>query len=351
MSLIYRNAGLGDVSSPDPSLVRALQTDLRALGYLKRNIDGQFGNLTRLAVRWLQFDLLHNQGNSSAGDGSSPVAMTDYNSGVSSVTGIVDIGLADSIEALLDEPRIPPLPRSADPKSANRAAIARVAGTASAVAPPPYLLAIFTQESAGEHFACPQHGGDSDTFLTVGLDTDPDPADRIRSRGYGLAQHTLFHHPPRPEEVTDFMLDPLRNAQTAFAKLRDKFDHFVVGSNPSTRADDRNAEHPLLALRLCRYKPNDPRYLSGCQDCARQARKVDITPATPLYHLASQTYGDAKNYRNPTYFGVPDRADFQCDWPYAARRYNGGGPDSFNYQAKILMNLLITKPGPIGGEA
>ena len=131
MSLVYRNAGLGGVNSPDLLLVRALQTDLRVLGYLKRNIDGQFGNLTRLAVRRLQFDLLQNQGKSSAGDGSAPVAISDYNRGVSSVTGIVDIGLADSIEALLDEPRIPPLPRSADPKSANRAAIARVAGTAT----------------------------------------------------------------------------------------------------------------------------------------------------------------------------------------------------------------------------
>jgi hypothetical protein len=37
---------------------------------------------------------------------------------------------------------------------------------------------------------------------------------------------------------------------------------------------------------------------------------------------------------------VPDRADFQCDWPYAVRRYNGGGPNSFNYQAIILLNLL-----------
>jgi hypothetical protein len=30
----------------------------------------------------------------------------------------------------------------------------------------------------------------------------------------------------------------------------------------------------------------------------------------------------------------------QCDWPYATRRYNGGGPNSFNYQAIVLKNLL-----------
>ena len=37
--------------------------------------------------------------------------------------------------------------------------------------------------------------------------------------------------------------------------------------------------------------------------------------------------------------GVPDRAEFGCDWPYAVRRYNGSGPDSYHYQTTILLKL------------
>ncbi|MGD0110096.1 MAG: hypothetical protein ABSC06_39700 [Rhodopila sp.] len=257
------------------------------------------------------------------------------------MTGIVDSALADSIEALLEEPRIRHLPRSADPKSVDQKMIACIAHTPSAVAPVPYMLAIFMQETEGQHFAIPQEVGDDDSFLVVGLDINSSCADEVKSRGYGVGQYTLFHHPPRVEEVADLMLDPLRNAQGAFAKLREKLDHFVVGNDPETRADDRKAEHPLLALRLCHYSPDDRRYMLARHDCARRARKVDIKPTTPLYHLASQTYGDAEHYRDPSYVGVPDRADFQCDWPYAVRRYNGSGPDSFNYQAKVLLKLLI----------
>ena len=36
---------------------------------------------------------------------------------------------------------------------------------------------------------------------------------------------------------------------------------------------------------------------------------------------------------------MPIRARFECDWPYAVRLYNGGGMDSFHYQAQVLLNL------------
>jgi hypothetical protein len=39
---------------------------------------------------------------------------------------------------------------------------------------------------------------------------------------------------------------------------------------------------------------------------------------------------------------VPDRAALGCDWPYAVRRYNGSGVDSYHYQFQVLERL--TKP-------
>ena len=32
---------------------------------------------------------------------------------------------------------------------------------------------------------------------------------------------TLFHHPPRPEEVREVMLDPIRNVERAVQELRE----------------------------------------------------------------------------------------------------------------------------------
>jgi hypothetical protein len=38
-------------------------------------------------------------------------------------------------------------------------------------------------------------------------------------------------------------------------------------------------------------------------------------------------------------FPVPARERFGCDWPYAVRRYNGGGLPSYHYQARVLRNV------------
>jgi peptidoglycan hydrolase-like protein with peptidoglycan-binding domain len=354
MALSYRNAALGHAADPDPALVRALQTDLRALGYLGHTIDGQFGAGTQRAVRRLQHDLLHNTGASTGAstgdDGRAPLAMTDCNRGVTGITGMVDPALADSMEALLNEPDFPRLPHSNDPAAANRLLLATLVATASAVAPTPYLLAIFLQESRCRHYAVPDTNQDTDSYITIGLDSPPDTPDQVTSRGYGIGQYTLFHHPPRAAEVAALMDDPLRNANAAFTLLRSKFDHFLVGRTADTRADDRDAEHPLLDLRQCRYGPGDPRFLLACRDCAREARKIDIVPETPLHRQSTETYGQASAYRDPHYTGVPDRADFKCDWPYAVRRYNGSGANSYNYQARVLLALLASPPGS-GGAA
>ncbi len=130
----------------------------------------------------------------------------------------------------------------------------------------------------------------------------------------------------------------MRNVQKAYAELRDKFDRFVAG--PASRADDRTVEHSLLPLRLCKYPPGEPRYLRDCPNCALPARKVNIVRGPPVYAGASISYQPDQYYPSANYAGVPDRADFPCDWPYAARRYNGSGNDSFHYQTRVLLNLL-----------
>lgn len=348
MALSYRTAGLGSAADPDPGLVQALQRDLRRLGYLKRGIDGVLGEGTRSAVRRLQFDLLHNFGGSTGGDGGAPVAIASFNKGVHVLSGIVDPAVADSIEALLADERATKLPNHSDPAAANRAALARLANAGSTIAPVPFLFAIFAQESGSEHYAVPAGAADQDDYVTLGLDCNSDAPDEVTSRGYGLGQYTIFHHPPRADELALFIADPLRNAEKASDRLRDKFDNFIVGKTADTRADDRAAEHPEISLRLCRYPRTDQRYMTACSNCAHEVGKVDIGPDRPLYPDASQTYGEAPHDAEPAYRNVPDRAAFLCDWPYAVRRYNGSGPDSFNYQACVLLFLVAQPPAGAG---
>jgi hypothetical protein len=339
----YQKPGLvlrqqGQASAED---VRALQTDLRALGYLKAGIDGDFGGGTAGAVRALSYDLLNNTGASSQGDGPASVRMVDYNrQRVPAKTAEVDQAFASCIADLMADSAVPKLPRSDDAAADNRRIVASMLANPSKVAPTPFLMAMMLQESSGSHFQVPS-GSSTDSFITVGLDrNDASDRDHITSRGYGAGQATLFHHPPREEEIQRVMIDPLGNLQGAYAELRDKLDHFVVGQTSGTRADDRTAEHPLLPLRLCRYAPTDPKYMRDCQRCAAEARSVTIDRGTPLYAGASESYQPDGVYRSVLYPNVPDRADFRCDWPYAARRYNGSGVHSFVYQTIVLRNLL-----------
>ena len=345
MLLAYQKPGLtiGPAQANDPLLVKLLQRDLRALGYLRGNVDGAYGPGTEKAVRALQFDLLHNDGQSSGGDGLAPVALIDINrdqgnKAVTEVTGVLDQVLAGCIAALIADERIPKLPSSAQAPTENTKALQTIAGSVSTLVPTPFIAAIVRQESGGQHYRVPD-GRNEDNFIVVGLDHgQAADADRVTSRGYGIGQYTLFHHPPRPEEVADFMLDPVRNVSKAETELREKFDRFVVSDKHGS--DDRKAEHPLLPLRICRYAPSDSRYLRDCRNCASAASKTDIGPGTPVYAGAAITYQVDQYYPSAIYRGVPHRADFLCDWPYAVRRYNGGGLDSYHYQTRVLLNLL-----------
>jgi hypothetical protein len=235
------------------------------------------------------------------------------------------------------------LPNAADPAAANTQAIQAVRNAPSNIAPTPFLLAIVRQESDDQHFNVPPGGG-LDSYVVLGLDrNDQNFPDRITSRGYGLGQYTLFYHPPQASDLTDFIVNVNGNVSQAYAELRDKFDHFVAG--PTDTASDRIAEQGNGPLRLCIYATDDARYMRDCVNCARTVKTVNIscTPPdpTPFYTGASpaDVYQVTQYYRNTSYTGVPDRAGFGCDWPYATRRYNGSGVNSYHYQTHILLNL------------
>jgi hypothetical protein len=314
-----------------------LQRHLRALGYLQSGIDGIFGQGTEQAVKALQYDLIANDGTSTSRDGTAPVGMMDYNRGrVSVVTGRVDQPMVACIADILDDSGFPRLPSTDTPAQDNRRIASEIAAMSSEDVPIPFLMAMMKQESNLHHFHEPG-SGDDDTYITVGLDTNDEAhPERITSRGYGVGQYTLS-----PHEVTDFMLDGRKNVQKAIAELQDKFKHFVNGATPDTRADDRLTEFGNGPLRLCKYSRDDPRFLQDCRQCAIDAGTVVIQKGvTPLFRGSVQTYEATQYYPRASYADVPNREKIGCDWPYAARRYNGSGINSYHYQVRILKNLL-----------
>ncbi|MEW6220940.1 MAG: peptidoglycan-binding domain-containing protein [Thermodesulfobacteriota bacterium] len=344
MELSYQTPGLvlekGGTAATNRQ-VRDLQRHLRQLGYLKQGIDGRFGDGTRRAVMALQHDLLHNVGKSRQGDGAAPVAVLNYNQGrVVQVTGVVDQGLAACLRDLVADSLFPKLPAAQDPVAENKRILTMLRDMDSAAVPVPFLLAILTQESGLRHFNVPAKD-DEDTFITVGLDTNATERHIITSRGYGAGQYTLFHHPPTTAEVGAFMLDPVRNVEGAIAELRDKLDHFVNGSTSGTRADDRLREIGNGPLRLCKYAEGDSRHLRDCQNCLADAGSTTITMGvTPFYEGAAHVFTQTQYYQAETYSRVPIRKNIGCDWPYAVRRYNGAGVNSYHYQVRVLLHLL-----------
>src|SRR5262245_61739083 len=342
MALVYRRPGLvlrRNAGGSDP-LVKALQADLRRLGYLRAGIDGQFGEGSERAVRALQYDLLNAVAHGS--DGDAPVSVKAYNRGrVTSITGGCDQGLVACIEEMLADHRLPTLPRSDDPGRANREAFAALQTLVGLSVPRPYLLAILLQESDGQHFRTPTPAN-ADDFIVVGLDrNDESHPDRITSRGYGLGQYTLFHHPPRADEVANLMLDPVRNVQRAVGELNEKFENFVNGPTPGQQADDRLADFGRGPLRRCRFEPTDGRFMLDCAQCSAESR-VNIGPTTPLHPKTTETLVPTQYHPETSYTNIPDRAKLGCDWPYAVRRYNGSGINSYHYQFQVLQRL--TRP-------
>lgn len=322
------------------ALVEELQRDLRSLGYGTGPFDGIYGSGTTQAVQALQFDLLNNTGASSAGDGNAPVAVQSYNSGrVTAVTGVVDQGTAAAIAAMLADPAFPRLPSSANPASDNQAALAALGQLQGPAVPLPFLMAILEQESGCRHYHVPA-AGDSDSYITAGMDrNDPAHPYAITSRGFGIGQYTLFHHPPTAAEVAGVIADPVSNVGQTIAGLSDKFHHFVNGATADTQAADRLAEAGAGPLRTCRYPTGDARCMSDCAQCMSNAGVTNIVAGvTPLYAGCAETYAGTQ-YHGGSYKGVPVRANLGCDWAYAVRRYNGSGVNSYDYQAEVLQRM------------
>jgi len=334
--LIIRRGGNASITQ-----IKDLQRDLRQLGYLPGGIDGDFGKVTELAVKSLQYDLLHNHGSSTRQDGNASVSILDYNRGrIVQITGEATQTLAECISDMLDDAHIPLLPKVDDPKAENNKLITVMCDLPSTTAPIPFLMGVLQQESGLRHYHEPK-GDDEDTFITVGLDTNATEKYIITSRGYGVGQYTLFHHPPRQDEVNDFMLDVGKNTRKSMNELREKFDRFVNGATTGTRSDDRIAEYGSGPLRPCRYASGDSRYMKDCTQCMRDAGQMDIQEgSTPVYQGSQVTFIPTQYYKKASYSGVPVRKNIGCDWPYAVRRYNGAGINSYHYQAIVLKNIL-----------
>ena len=141
-------------------------------GYLKKNIDGNFGPGTERAVKALSYDLLHNDGSSTQNDGDAPVRVFDYNEGrIADVTKTVDFSLAACISDMLDDPGFPKLPNSDDPDTENDIIVDYLKQLSSTDAPIPFILGILKQESGLKHYHEPS-GNDRDTYIVVGQDTN-----------------------------------------------------------------------------------------------------------------------------------------------------------------------------------
>lgn len=322
--------------------VRDLQRHLRELGYLRRGIDGAFGSGTEGAVMSLQYDLLNNTGGGS--DGAAPVGVKSYNKNrVAAVTGEVDQGLAACIADMLEDEGFARLPKSDDPIAENNSIPEKIGKLPGNKMPGPFLLSVFMRESNLKQFNEPR-AGDDDTYVMVGLDRNkPGQQHVITSRGYGVGQFTLFHHPPSAAEVDDIMSDVGKNLEKAADELREKFDGFVNGPTSGTQADDRLREAGNGPLRLCKFDEDDPKYMKDCKNCAVAAGIQDIKEGDTEWFAGSSGKYKSTQYYNldkPEFRTVPIRKNFECDWPYAVRRYNGSGVNSYNYQALLLNKLL-----------
>ena len=71
------------------------------------------------------------------------------------------------------------------------------------------------------------------------------------------------------------------------------------------------------------------------------AGKRDLQSGVTRWFAGSNhRYTPTRYYRSADYPDVPVRKTIGCDWPYAMRRYNGSGTNSYRYQARVLRFLF-----------
>lgn len=184
-------------------VVRAVQVDLRKIGYLHSGVDGVFRLDAKVTIRALQYNLINNQGLSSIENGDAPVTVVTVNIGtdgtlVQCVTGIFDQNVPNCFANMIADDREPKLAEGDDPVVANEQAVDAIVAHVDQSRPFIFDIAITHQESGGKLFAVP-FGADLDHLATIGLDRNGQFLDRLTTRGYDIDQYTLFHHPRRQE--------------------------------------------------------------------------------------------------------------------------------------------------------
>ena len=183
--------GKGD-SSAGEGEIRELQRDLRATGYLKQGIDGQFGSNTEMAVKALQYDLMNNDGRTRGKRRGRPCPGRDFNRGrIVAMTGIVDQKLAGCLGDMVDHPDFPLLPKTDHPREENARIRTLIEGMPPHGVPMPFIMAILKQESNLRHFNEPSRN-DEDSYIVIGMDTNATRSTLSPQGGMGQASTPSF---------------------------------------------------------------------------------------------------------------------------------------------------------------
>lgn len=171
--LSYKRKGLiikkGGSRASDEQ-IRDLQNDLRSLGYLKEGIDSKFGNGTQLAVKSLQYDLMHNTCDSTQRDGKeTTVRVTDYNKQrVLEVNGEVDENLAACINDMLEDPDFPKPEGTDNPERENKKVMTEIKSLSNPPLPLSVFIRILKQEITLQNYNVTS-GDDQDSYIKVGF--------------------------------------------------------------------------------------------------------------------------------------------------------------------------------------